>query len=69
MADFTGCDAVEAECGHSFHALCLSTMVNGIEPCSNLCPLCRAKISNARGWRRVSERVSTVAEGAFTDVD
>ena len=35
-------------CGHIFHAHCLKEMVNGVEPNSNLCPLCRVNICRSR---------------------
>jgi hypothetical protein len=47
-------DAFEASCGHSFHGTCLSTMVNGIEPSSNRCPLCRKTICVARERTRIN---------------
>lgn len=46
-------DAFEVGCGHSFHEACLVLMINGIEPNSNCCPLCRSKICEARERRRV----------------
>lgn len=45
--------AWKAGCGHTFHAQCLSSMINGIQTNSNCCPLCRAEICVARKQRRI----------------
>lgn len=40
-------------CGHTFHAQCLESTINGIQTNSNCCPLCRAEICVARKRRRI----------------
>jgi hypothetical protein len=50
-------DVFEVCCGHSFHAACLSAMVNGIGHNSNCCPLCRTEICDARERRRIADQV------------
>jgi hypothetical protein len=42
---------VKAECDHTFHYDCLSTLINGLFKFSNLCPNCRRPVCDRRSRR------------------
>jgi hypothetical protein len=46
---------MKVPCGHCFHFECLEDLINGINKYSNLCPMCRQKISDPRPKKRVVE--------------